>query len=99
MEVAMRKLSLITNTTLVLLGGLPTEASELPTFEKLGFPISPTQVSVLGSTDVRESSPVATLILGGMPASPHQVAVLTPHPRITEQASSAKLTTAGFSAQ
>ena len=94
----MRNLGLVTSTTLVLLGGLPAEASELPTFEKLGFPISPTQVSVLGSTDVRET-PVATLILDGMPASPHQVAVLTPRPRITEQASSAKLTATGFSAQ
>lgn len=95
----MRKFCLITSTTFVLLGGLPTEASELPTFEKRGFPITPTQVSLLGATDVRESSPVATLLLGGMPASPHQVAVLTPRPRITEQASSVKLTTAGFSAQ
>lgn len=95
----MRKLHLITSTTLLLLSGLATEASELPKFEKLGFPITRTQVSVLGSRDVRESSPVAALMLGGMPASPHQVALLTPRPRITEQASSAKLTTAGFSAR
>ncbi len=95
----MRKLGLITSTTLVLFAGLPAEAAELPTFEKLGFPITPTQVSVLGSAEVRESSPVATLTLSGMPASPHQVAVLMPRLRITEQASSAKLTATGFSAR
>ncbi len=93
----MCKLCSITCGAVVLLGGLAAQASELPTFEKLGFPISQTQVSVLGSADVRESSPAATLMLGGMPASPHQVAVLTARPSIAEQASSAKLTTAGFS--
>ena len=82
----MRTLFSITTTLLTVLGGLTAEASELPTFEKLGFPITPTQVSVLGAADVQESSPVPTPTLAGMPACPHQVAVLTPRPRVAEQA-------------
>ena len=95
----MRRLLSITSATLVVLGGLTAEASELPAFEKLGFPITRTQISVLGSSDVQESSPIPTLTLAGMPASPHQVAVLTPRPRIAGQASPAKLTKIGLSAQ
>jgi hypothetical protein len=36
---------------------------------------------VLGSAGVQERSPTPTLMLDGMPASPHQVAVLSPRPR------------------
>jgi hypothetical protein len=79
----MRKLLSITSTTLVVLGGFTAEASELPTFEKLGFPITPTQLSLLGSANVQESSPIPTLTLAGMPASPHQIAVLKPPPKLT----------------
>jgi hypothetical protein len=50
----------------------------LPTFEVMGFPISPHQVAVLGSAHVKERSARPTLMLAGMPASPHQIAVLTP---------------------
>jgi hypothetical protein len=78
MEETMRKFFSITSTTLVLLGGLHAEALELPAFEKFGFPITRTQVSVLGTAGVEESSPIPTLTLGDMPASPHQVAVLAP---------------------
>jgi len=50
---------------------------ELPQYEVAGFPISPHQISVLGSGDVQQSfSP--TLTLNGMPASPHQIAVIGP---------------------
>jgi AraC-like DNA-binding protein len=87
----MRRLLSITSTAVVVLGGLTAEASELPAFEKFGFPITGVQVSVLGAGDVQESSPVPTLTLGGMPASHHQIAVLTPRPRIAEQARPAKL--------
>jgi hypothetical protein len=85
MEESMRKLLSITSTTLVLLGGLHAQASDLPTFEKFGFPITRTQVSVLGTAGVEESSPIPTLTFGGMPASPHQVAVLTPRSRTTDE--------------
>ena len=59
-------------------------AAELPTYELMGFPITPHQFSVLGSANVQEASPASTLMLGGMPASPHQRAVLTPHKKIIE---------------
>lgn len=95
----MRRLLSITSATLVVLGGLTAEASELPAFEKLGFPITRTQISVVGSSDVQESSSIPTLTLAGMPASPHQIAVLTPRPRIAGQASPAKLTAIGLSAR
>jgi hypothetical protein len=37
-------------------------------------------------------------MFGGMPASPHQVAVLTPRPRTAEQKTNVKVTTVGLSA-
>lgn len=55
-------------------------AAELPSFELRGFPITRVQVSVMGAANVQEQSAAATLTLGGMPASPHQIAVLTPRP-------------------
>ena len=70
----------------VALQGPNAAAGELPTFELLGFPVSPHQVAVLGSANVEEQTPSPTLTWGGMPASPHQVAVLTPRPRVAEEA-------------
>ena len=55
--------------------------ARLPTYELTGMPITPVQMQVLGSAHVRESSPTPTLAVDGVPASPHQVAVLTPRPR------------------
>jgi len=54
----------------------PALAQQLPQYEVAGFPISPHQISVLGSRDVREQSFSPTLTLDGMPASPHQIAVI-----------------------
>jgi hypothetical protein len=99
MEKGVCRLILMTSTTLVVLGGLTAEATELPSFEMLGFPITWTQVSVLGAANVQESSAIPTLTLGGIPAFPHQIAVLTPRPRNAEQASTTRLTTIGSSAQ
>ena len=59
-------------------------AAELPTYELMGFPITPLQFSVLASASVQEASPAPTLMLRGMPASPHQIAVLTPHKKIID---------------
>ena len=81
----MSKLFSIVGTTVVVLGGINARAEELPTFEKFGFPITQTQVSMLGSADVRERSPTPTLMFYGMPASPHQVAVLSPRPSIAKE--------------
>jgi hypothetical protein len=59
-------------------------ATQLPSYELMGFPISPHQFSLLGSANIQEQSPSPSLTMAGMPASPHQVAVLTPRPRTTE---------------
>src|SRR6476620_6489200 len=83
----MSKLLSIIGATVVVLGGINAKAEELPAFETFGFPITQTQVSVLGSADVRVRSPTPTVMLEGMPASPHQVAVLSPRPRIVKEMS------------
>lgn len=69
-----------------LLQGTVASAADLPTFELMGFPISPHQSSVVGSARVQEQSPIPTLVLNSMPASPHQIAVLTPRVRATTEA-------------
>lgn len=58
--------------------------SNLPTFELMGFPISPHQVAVMGSAHVEESSATPELVFAGMPASPHQIAVLTSRPKASK---------------
>lgn len=70
-------------TSLVfMLSGAVASAQDLPTYEAKGFPITPLQVSVLGcSAQVQERAPTPALTMDGMPASPHQIAVLTPRPR------------------
>jgi len=57
---------------------VPAFAQQLSQYEVAGFPISPHQISVLGSSDVEEQSFSPTLTLHGMPASPHQIAVIGP---------------------
>jgi hypothetical protein len=63
------KLFLIIGATVVVLGGINAKAEERPAFERFGFPITQTQIAVLGSAGVRERSPTPTLMLYGMPAS------------------------------
>jgi hypothetical protein len=53
-------------------------ASERPSFEMKSLPITPVQVQVLGGAGVQERAPAANLTVAGMPASPVQVAILTP---------------------
>jgi hypothetical protein len=73
---------------------------ELPSFELMGFPITPVQVQVLGaagvSARIQERSPTSTLMMGGMPASPHQMAVLTPRPKEAEAMTAVTSVKAGF---
>ena len=78
----MKKLLLIAAISAVSLGGVVAKAAELPSYELMGFPISPHQSSVLGSANIKEQSPSPSLTMAGMPASPHQVSVLTPRPRL-----------------
>jgi hypothetical protein len=68
----------------VMLGRASATAVELPSYEVMGFPITPHQFSVVGSAHVEEQSPSPSLMMAGMPASPHQVAVLTQRPRRVE---------------
>ena len=63
-------------------------AAELPTFEAQGLPITQHQIVVLGAANVQERSPLPTLTLGGMPASPVQIAVLTPRAKEVAAATS-----------
>ena len=68
----------------VMLDRASAAAAELPSYEVMGFPITPHQFSVVGSANVEEQSPSPSLMMAGMPASPHQVAVLTQRPRRVE---------------
>ena len=68
----------------IALSGAGAAAAELPIYELMGFPISQHQFSILGSANIKEQSPSPSLMMAGMPASPHQMAVLTPRPRTIE---------------
>ncbi len=74
----MRIVSMIAAVGLMIAGTASAFAGELPSFEAKSLPISAVQVQVLGAADVQEQAPVATLTAAGMPASPAQIAVLTP---------------------
>lgn len=87
----MKKLFLSVAAAALLGGGAEVTAAELPTYEVAGLPITPHQMSVLGSSFVQERSPAPGLTIGGMPASPHQVLVLTPRPEMNDEAATAAL--------
>ncbi len=65
----------------LIVDGVSAAGAELPTYEAMGFPITPHQLALLGPANTQEQAPAATLTFSGMPASPHQIAVLTPRPR------------------
>ena len=82
----MKRLVLFAAIAVVILEGAAVAgAAELPTYESMGLPITAFQISVVGSTRVQEVTPVPTLTAGGMPASPHQIAVLTARKNIVGQ--------------
>jgi hypothetical protein len=83
MEIAMWYRFSIVATAALLLGGAGAAAAELPTYDVMGFPITQHQLVAIGSAHVQERSPTPTLTFGGMPASPHQIAVLTPRSKVT----------------
>jgi hypothetical protein len=97
-EAIMKRLFARAATTAFTLGGAVATAAELPTYELMGFPITPHQYSVIGSANVQERSLTPSLVLGGMPASPHQVTVLMPRARMIEEATAARLTKPSISA-
>ncbi|MDN5001273.1 hypothetical protein ACFQZO_10295 [Bradyrhizobium sp. GCM10027634] len=87
----MKILVLVTGIAAVLMNAPIAVATELPSFELMGFPISAHQVAVMGAANVKEQPTDASLTLAGMPASPHQIAVLTPRTQaIKDLSASAK---------
>ena len=94
----MKKMFLMSAIAPMMVGSA-AGAGELPTFELMGFPITPHQVAVIGVQGVQEQSATATLTFGGMPASPHQIAVLTPRAGMTAKAAAVKPTTVGLAAE
>lgn len=74
----MRVLSMIAVAGAMIAGSAGAFATELPSFEVTSFPISTTQVQVLGGAGVEEQSARPAMIVSGMPASPAQVSVLSP---------------------
>ena len=97
MEVIVKHLFLSAAGIALLLGATETKAAELPTYHVFGFPITAHQMSVLTSARIQERSPAPALMRGGMPASPHQLLVLAPRPKIGEQAAATKLIGVEFS--
>jgi hypothetical protein len=63
-------------------------ASELPSYETKGLPISAVQVRVLGAADVQEQAPAQTIA-----ATAHQLGVLTPRTTQTAETSAPTPTT------
>jgi hypothetical protein len=68
-------------TAALMMGGVGATAAELPIYEVMGFPISPHRLVAPGPANAQEQAPAVTLTLAGMPASPHQIAVLMPRQR------------------
>jgi hypothetical protein len=81
-----KHLSIASVVAFTLIGGAAASAQDLPTYQAMGFPISPVQVSILGcSAQVQERGPITPFTMAGMPASPHQIAVLAPRKRETDE--------------
>lgn len=77
-EIAMSALQRISITalTVLALGAAKAFAGQLPQYEVTGFPISPSQMSVIRPSVIQEQPSTPALTLDGMPASPHQIAVI-----------------------
>jgi hypothetical protein len=81
----MKTLFAMAATGTLLLSGIAS-AEEFPFYELSGFPISLAQISIMGATaNLKEQSANTSLTVGGMPASPHQMVVLTPRQRVPEE--------------
>jgi hypothetical protein len=57
------------SSTAVMPDRASAAAAALPSYEAMGFPITPHQFSVVGSANVEEQSPSPSLTMAGMPAS------------------------------
>ncbi len=74
----MRVLSVIAVAGAMIASSADAFAGELPSYDVKSFPISATQVQVLGGVGVEEQSATPAMIIAGMPASPAQISVLSP---------------------
>ncbi|MGX1324184.1 hypothetical protein AB7M17_007637 [Bradyrhizobium sp. USDA 377] len=84
----MRVLSMVALAGAMIASSAAAFAGELPSYEVKSFPISSTQVQVLGGAGVEEQSTAPAMIVAGMPASPAQVSVLSPRVKRLASASS-----------
>jgi hypothetical protein len=68
----------LTTALTVLAFGAPgaPAGQQPPQYEVTGFPISPLQMSVVRPGGIQEQPPAPGLTMDGMPASPHQIAVM-----------------------
>jgi hypothetical protein len=89
----MKAAFLMAATAAVTIAGSSAGAAEIPTFEVMGFPITRHQVALIGGANLQEQSYTPTLTFGGMPASPVQIAILTPRPNSMAKATPAEATT------
>ena len=87
-----KRLAVTTICAFAVLESATAWAGELPTFEASSFPATPLQVAVMGGTGVQEQTATPTLTRNNMPASPHQLSVLTPRHTV---ASATNATTVG----
>jgi hypothetical protein len=85
MEITMCYRLSIAAAAALMMGGVGATAAELPTYEVMGFPITPHQLVTLGPAHAQQELPAFTLTVAGMSASPHQIAVLTPRQKITDE--------------
>jgi hypothetical protein len=79
----------------LLLGGAGVALAEYPTFEINGFPITRHQMIAVSTGLVRERAQAPSTV-AGMPASPHQIAVMAPSAGLTQQDVAEKLTKDGY---
>ena len=71
---------------ILTLGVAGATAGELPSYDVAGLPITPLQMSVLAASGaVQEHLATPAPMIEGMPASPHQIAVLDHRTRTTAQ--------------
>src|SRR5262249_40902249 len=82
----MRIFSMIAIATAMISGPAGAFAGELPSYEVNSFPISASQVQLLGAVGVEEQRATPTLPVAGIPASPAQIAVLSPRIKVIASA-------------
>jgi hypothetical protein len=83
------KTILISAVAALLLGGTGAARAQPPIFETQGLPIASHQAQITGLADLEERASSSPLMLGAMPASPHQLAVLAPRPAARRQVAGA----------